>query len=195
MATCPQILKSILYLIYPRKNTYQHLSMKIPVIEMDFTKGQDDWEFAYLTVSIMVIFYLIPERNRNLQQSVELWERLRIKKITGDIDKGAVFFDKEQSFLFLDGADAISKLLKAGDPGFTKKLFSMASYRFKRFQTVADFISYYTGHADRLLKEVKDQFANEPEALAILHAMLQRWKKNCTYEQWLKKNVQQRKWN
>lgn len=170
--------------------------MRIPVISMSFKDGDDDWEYAYSTINLLLLFYLIPARSRgNLTAHERFLKDFKVREMVEDFTDGDVNLSNEQCYVFLDGSDAIAKLMESGDPAFVNKMFSVVSNDTQRFATARDFKTYYLEYSKQTINTIRELFAGDAEALVIFNKIFIRWKQNCTYKQWCDRYVQKRDLN
>ncbi len=155
--------------------------MKRPVIEISYTKGDDDWEYAYFTMDLLILFYILPEKSKNNSLTRKFWLDNQLDDIVDGLKKGFVILKDNQFFVFLDGTDAISKLLLSDDQAFLDRIVIVVCNRTERFATSQEFKKYYLAHSTKLLKEIKGLFSASPTVSLFYDQIFTRCKDNLTY--------------
>jgi len=160
--------------------------MKIPAFTFEFIKGEDDWDYGLITMDLMFAFFLLPEKAMNYDDGVILWAEYDLQSLALSFFTDKVLLSTKQSNLFLDGTDAISRMLLTGDGQTKKIIFEMVQNKTARFESIAAFESFYLHHSSKLLQHIKEVCSKQPTFIEFYKSLFQRGKDNFKYEDWRK---------
>jgi len=160
--------------------------MGFPAFNFGFKKGDEDWDFGFLTMDLMFVFFLVPEKANNPVQGVALWGAYELQPLARAFLTGKANLNYKQCYLFIDGTDAIARMLLTGDERLKKEIFRVVKSKSGRFNTLAEFESYYLEHASDLLRQVREFCSQEENFMKFYEQLFSRGIDNLTYIAWRK---------
>nr|WP_067054235.1 hypothetical protein [Mucilaginibacter sp. L294] len=160
--------------------------MKYPAFNFGFEKNEEDWDFGFLTMDLMFFFFLLPEKAFDYDEGVMLWDKYKLQQLAHAFLGGKATLDREQANLFLDGTDAICRMLLTGDKRLKEEIFYKVQLKASRFLTLNEFEAYYLHHATKLLNKVKEFCGQNEEFMSFYQNLFKRGRDNFSYAEWKK---------
>jgi hypothetical protein len=160
--------------------------MGYPAFNFGFEKGDEEWDYAYLTMDLMFAFFLLPEKANDPVGGVALWVTYQLQELAQAFLAGKASLNKNQSYLFLDGTDAIARMLLSGDERIKSEIFRAVKTKTSRFGKPDEFETYYLHHATHLLLQIRDFCSKNKAHLAFYERLFTRGKDHLTYAEWRK---------
>jgi len=160
--------------------------MKKPVFLFEFIKGDEDWDYGLTTMDIMFAFFLIPEKAKNYDDGVRLWQECDLQNLALSFFNDKVSLNPIQSNLFLDATDAMSRMLLTGDDKVKDIILEMVQKKSSRFNNLTAFENYYLHHSSKLLKQIKDYCSKDDALFEFYKSLFQRGRDNFSYDEWRK---------
>lgn len=160
--------------------------MRSPAFNLGFEKSDEDWDFGVLTMDLMFVFFLIPEKANDPVRGIALWGVYELQSLANAFLAGKATLNYKQSYLFIDGTDAIARMLLTGDERLKEEIFQIVKLRSEQFKSLAEFESYYLQRASDLLRHVREFCSREEKFMAFYEQLFSRGKDNLTYAAWRK---------
>ncbi|MEO6521897.1 MAG: hypothetical protein ABIN91_09485 [Mucilaginibacter sp.] len=99
---------------------------------------------------------------------------------------GKAALNYKQCYLFIDGIDAIARMLLTGDERLKEEIFRVVKSKSERFQSFTEFETYYLGHASNLLRQVREFCSQDENYMRFYEQLFSRGKDHLTYANWRK---------
>lgn len=160
--------------------------MGYPAFNFGFEEGDEDWDFGFLTMDLLFVFFLLPEKANDPVQGIALWSAYELQPLAHAFLAGKAKLNYKQCYLFIDGTDAIARMLLTGDERLKEEIFRVVQSKSERFASLAEFESFYLGHATDLLRQVREFCSQDEKFMAFYETLFSRGKDHLTYAGWRK---------